>query len=220
MHLAIIMDGNGRWGEKHSGNRIDGHRVGSEVVREITTFSANHKNIDELTLYAFSTENWQRPKLEVDFLMTLLAKYLDSELDTYLKNGVRFRAVGDISRFSNKLQKSIFKLEEDTKNEKSLIQNLAINYGSKNEIVRSIKKLIENGDEVSENNISKYLDVPNPVDLLIRTGGDSRISNFLLWQLSYTELRFSNTLWPDFSINELKNILDDFYKTNRKFGGI
>ncbi len=214
------MDGNGRWGEKNGNGRIDGHRVGSEVVREITTFSANRPDINELTLYAFSTENWKRPKLEVDFLMNLLAKYLDSELETYLKNGVRFRAVGDLSRFSNKLQKSIEKLENETADQKSLVQNLAINYGSQNEIVRAVKKLINNRDEVTEENINKYLDVINPVDLLIRTGGDLRISNFLLWQVQYAELRFTNTLWPDFKPNELQNIIEDFYKTNRKFGGI
>lgn len=221
LHIAIIMDGNGRWAERRGKKRVEGHRVGSEVVRTITTFASKRVDISQLTLYAFSTENWKRPKLEVEFLMNLLAQYLENEIDTYLKNGVRFKAIGNISKFSNRLQKAIKRLEEETKEEKSLIQNLALNYGGKDEIVRAVKSIIDKDDEVvNEDNLERYLDLSTPVDILIRTGGEQRISNFLLWQSAYAELFFTNTLWPDFRTDELEKIINKFQTIDRRFGGL
>jgi len=214
------MDGNGRWATSQGKKRVDGHRAGSEVVRTITTYASKNSEIDELTLYAFSTENWKRPKLEVNFLMELLSKYLDSELETYLKNGVRFRPIGDVSKFTKRLQKSIKNLEEKTAHLTDLTQNLALNYGGKDEIVRSVKSLISSGDEVTEESIEKRLDLPRPVDILIRTGGDKRISNFLLWQLSYAELFFLDKLWPDFKSEDLQKVVDEFKGRERRFGGL
>jgi len=140
LHIAIIMDGNGRWATAKNKKRVDGHKVGSEVVRKITTSLSKNSSVSDLTLYAFSTENWKRPKMEVDFLMQLLATYLNNEIETYLENGVRFRAIGDLSKFSSKLQKTILRLEDATKKCSNLTQNLALNYGGKDEIVRAIKK--------------------------------------------------------------------------------
>jgi undecaprenyl diphosphate synthase len=220
LHIGIIMDGNGRWAESRGKKRIDGHRVGSEVVRDITVYASKEKQISNLTLYAFSTENWKRPKLEVSFLMELLSKYLDNELPTYLDNGVRFRAIGDISRFSKRLQNSIFTLQEKTAGCSELQQNLALNYGGKDEIVRSVKKVLDSGEEVTEESIEAHLDLPKPVDLLIRTGGDHRISNYLLWQSAYAELFFMDKFWPDFSPDDLKDILKKFSGIERRFGGL
>ena len=220
IHIAIIMDGNGRWATAKGKKRVEGHKAGSEVVREITTFASNLDKVSELTLYAFSTENWKRPKLEVEFLMQLLARYLENELKTYLENGVKFKAIGDISRFSKRLQKAIKNLEKNTEHCSSLIQNLALNYGGKNDVIRSMKKLLDSKNDISEQNLEKYLDVSTPVDILIRTGGDHRISNFLLWQIAYAEIFFVDTLWPDFSNQEFQNILNRFLKIDRRFGGL
>ena len=163
LHIAIIMDGNGRWATAKNKKRIDGHKVGSEVVRKITTALSKNSLVSDLTLYAFSTENWKRPKMEVDFLMQLLTKYLNNEFETYLENGVKFRAIGDLSRFSSKLQKAILKLEEATKQCSNLTQNLALNYGGKDEVVRAVKKLVKSNQEISEVTIEQYLDISKPV---------------------------------------------------------
>ena len=220
LHIAIIMDGNGRWATAQGKKRIEGHKIGSEVVRNITTFASQNSSISELTLYAFSTENWKRPKLEVEFLMQLLSRYLENETETYLENGVKFKAVGDISKFSKRLQKAILNLEIQTQDCKLLTQNLALNYGGKDEIIRGMKKLVDSDLEISESNLEKFLDIQKPVDILIRTGGDSRISNFLLWHIAYSELFFTKTLFPDFSVQEFQKILDNFKKTERRFGGL
>ena len=220
LHVAIIMDGNGRWAERRGEKRIEGHKVGSEVVRKITQFASKRDDISQLTLYAFSTENWKRPKMEVSFLMQLLARYLENETSTYLDSGIRFRAIGDISKFSDRLQQAIKELEYKTRNGDRLIQNLALNYGGKNEIVRAVRRLMDSGDRIDEANLEKYLDISTPVDILIRTGGNSRISNFLLWQISYAELFFTPTLWPDFTPEELQQILEKFYTIERRFGGL
>lgn len=220
-HLAIIMDGNGRWAQSRGLQRVKGHEAGAKVVKEITTFCANHPEIKTLTLYAFSTENWKRPKLEVDYLMHLLQKYIVNERETYMKNGVRFEVIGNLSRFSPKLQKVIKETKELTKNNKALTQVLALNYGSRDEIVRAVKKILQSGDEVDEESISKALDTPySDIDLLIRTSGEQRLSNFLLWQVSYAELFFTDTHWPDFNSFELREIIEDFKNRERKFGGI
>jgi undecaprenyl diphosphate synthase len=220
VNIGIIMDGNGRWATKQGKKRTEGHRVGSEVVRDLTTFASKKTEISSLTLYAFSTENWKRPKLEVDFLMKLLSTYLNRELPTYLENGVKFRAIGDLTPFSKNLRKSIENLEKETEKMSELTQNLAINYGGKDEIVRSIKEVLKNSDEVNEKNIQKNLDLKENIDILIRTGGEKRVSNFLLWQIAYAELFFTDTLFPDFNQNELEQIVLDFKNRERRFGGL
>ena len=220
-HIAIIMDGNGRWAQERNLKRTAGHEQGAAVVREITTH-CNNIGIKYLTLYAFSTENWERPKLEVEFLMKLLERYLKKELDVYLKNGVRFKAIGDLTRFSKSLQKTIMSTEEKTKNCKGLTQVLALNYGSRDEIIRAIKKLNSLGLEPNEENVSKCLDtsfMPD-VDLLIRTSGEIRLSNYLLWQNAYAEMFFTPTYWPEFTPFALDDILSDYTKRERRFGGI
>ncbi len=220
MHLAIIMDGNGRWAKQKGLKRTEGHKKGAEVVKEITTYCANNPEIKTLTLYAFSTENWKRPKMEVDFLMRLLDGWLKKELPTYIKNEVKFEVIGDISKFSKKLQKRIEETKEATKNYKKLTQVLALNYGSRDEITRAVRKMIEKGEEIIPENIQKNLDLSHDVDLLVRTSGELRISNFLLWQLAYAEMFFTKTMWPDFTAEELDKIIKEFKTRERRFGGI
>lgn len=220
-HIAMIMDGNGRWATERGLKRTAGHEEGAKTVRKITEHCAQI-GVQYLTLYAFSTENWSRPKLEVEFLMKLLEKYLKSEKEVYLKNNIRFKAIGDLSKFSNSLQKIIKEVEEDTKHGTSLTQILALNYGSRDEITRAVKKLVKKNIEISEENIEANLDtvgIPD-VDLLIRTSGEVRISNYLLWQIAYAEMFFTQTYWPEFSTNELDDIISDFGKRERRFGGI
>ena len=220
-HIAIIMDGNGRWAKQRGLKRTAGHEEGARVVRNITIHCAKI-GIKYLTLYAFSTENWTRPKLEVEFLMKLLEKYLKNELNTFLQNNIRFKAIGDLSKFSKSLQNIIKEIEEKTAKNSALTQVLALNYGSKDEIIRAIKKLNEKNLEVNEQNFESCLDtyfMPN-VDLLIRTSGEVRLSNYLLWQNAYAEMFFTPTLWPDFKADELDDILSDFIKRERRFGGV
>ena len=220
-HIAIIMDGNGRWAQEQGLKRTAGHEEGAKTVRNITTHCAK-LGVKYLTLYAFSTENWSRPKLEVDFLMKLLEKYLKNELKTYLDNNIRFRVIGDRTQFSKKLQNIINETESKTINCTGLTQILALNYGSRDEITRAVKKLNEQNLEVTEQNLESCLDtagIPD-VDLLIRTSGEIRISNYLLWQCAYAEMFFTPTYWPEFSTNELDDILSDFDKRERRFGGV
>ena len=221
-HLAIIMDGNGRWAEKRGLKRTKGHEQGAETIREITTCCAKHPTIETATFYAFSTENWKRPKLEVEFLMKMLDKYLKDELHTYQEQNIRFQAIGDLSSFSHALQKRIKETEELTKNNTSLTQILALNYGGRAEITHAVNTLIKQGKEhVTEEDISSALQTPySDIDLLIRTSGEERISNFLLWQLSYSEFYFTTTLWPDFTAKELLEIIQIYEQRSRRFGGI
>jgi len=221
-HLAIIMDGNGRWAEERGLKRTKGHEVGAETIRDITTYCAAHNTIETATFYAFSTENWKRPKLEVEFLMKLLDKYLKDELTTYQKHGIRFQAIGEMSKFSKALQKRIKLTEELTKSNTQLTQILALNYGSRAEITMAVNRLIKKGKKVvNEDDISNALQTPyEDIDILIRTSGEERISNFLLWQLSYSEFYFTPTLWPDFTATELDSILKSFTQRNRRFGGL
>jgi len=221
-HLAIIMDGNGRWAKQRGENRTKGHEKGAEVIRDITTYCAQHPTIESTTFYAFSTENWKRPKLEVEFLMKLLDRYLKDELKTYQKNSVRFKAIGNIKAFSTSLQSRIAKTEALTKNNTKLTQVLALNYGARAEIVSAVNTLIDKGkNEVTEEDISFELQTPySDIDLLIRTSGEQRISNFLLWQLSYSEFYFTDTLWPDFRPSELDSIIDNYKQRTRRFGGV
>lgn len=233
-HLAIIMDGNGRWAKSRGKNRTFGHKKGAKVVREITKYCVK-THIHYLTLYAFSTENWLRPKQEVEFLMRLLEQYLQSEQKTYEKNNICFRAIGDISVFSPKLQTLIKKMQESTAKNTGLTQFLALNYGAKNEIARSMIALqkdnifthihnLSHKEAINyiTNNIQNALDTKeaSEVDLLIRTGGEMRLSNFLLWQCAYAELFFTPTLWPDFSAKELESIIKQFHRRVRKFGAL
>ncbi|MRJ06303.1 MAG: di-trans,poly-cis-decaprenylcistransferase [Epsilonproteobacteria bacterium] len=220
MNLAIIMDGNGRWAKQRGLKRVEGHRQGVEVVRKITTYCAQRDDVENLILFAFSTENWKRPKFEVNFLMKLLDEYLDRELETYLKNGVALKVIGDISKFSPKLKAKIEKTEKLTAGGKNLTQVLALNYGGRDEIVRGVKRLIAQGEEITIENLQSRLDFPYDVDLMVRTSGEVRISNFLLWQLAYSELAFTPTFWPDFTPEELEEIIKDFYNRERRFGGI
>ncbi|NPA50227.1 MAG: di-trans,poly-cis-decaprenylcistransferase [Epsilonproteobacteria bacterium] len=220
-HLAIIMDGNGRWAKKRGLPRIKGHEEGAKRVKEITIFCANDLEIETLTLYAFSTENWKRPKIEIDFLMELLIDYLNKELITFKKERVKFETIGDLERFPKKVRDKIDEVKDKTKDFDRLTQILALNYGARDEITRAVKRLISNNEEITQENISKYLDTPySDIDLLIRTSGEIRLSNFLLWQISYSELFFTQTLWPDFSVEELKKIISSFKKRERKFGGL
>ncbi len=218
-HIAMIMDGNGRWAQDKGKKRFVGHEAGSERVREITAFCAKEPEIERLSLYAFSTENWKRPKLEVEFLMKLLSSYLEKELPTYLEMGVKFEMIGDVTRFSPSLQQQIGRLEEETKHGTNLIQHLALNYGSRNEILRAVNSL-KCSEMITEESLNNALDCKHDVDLLIRTGGDHRLSNYLLWQAAYAELFFTDTLWPDFTSKELESIIASYKNIERRFGGI
>ena len=220
-HIAIIMDGNGRWAKERGLKRTAGHEEGAKVVREITAHCSKI-GVKYLTLYAFSTENWTRPKLEVEFLMKLLERYFQNELSVYLENNVRFKAIGDLTKFSKKLQTIISDVEKKTQNCTGLTQVLALNYGSRDEITRAVKQVVEKNLEITEENINNNLDTKNipDVDLLIRTSGEIRISNFLLWQCAYAEMFFTQTYWPEFTSSEFDDIISDFHKRERRFGGI
>ena len=220
-HIAIIMDGNGRWAKERNLKRTAGHEEGANTVRHITKHCAK-LDIKFLTLYAFSTENWNRPILEVEFLMRLLNKHLKKELLVYLENNIRFKAIGDLSRFSKSLQNTIEETQNKTKKCTGLTQVLALNYGSRNEITRALQKLVDNKLKITEENISASLDtsfMPD-VDMLIRTSGEVRLSNYLLWQNAYSEMFFTSTYWPEFTASELDDMLSDFRNRERRFGGI
>ncbi|HHT87801.1 MAG TPA: isoprenyl transferase [Clostridiales bacterium] len=227
-HVAIILDGNGRWAKKRMMPRNYGHSQGSKVVEKICE-DAYNIGIKYLTVYAFSTENWKRPKEEVDALMKLLDSYLDTSIKTSQKNNMRVRILGDKTGLSDSIRTKIEALEEASKNNTGLNFQVAINYGSRDEIIRAIKALSEDlkEDRVAVNNIdetifSQYLDtrdIPDP-DLLIRTSGEQRLSNFLLWQLAYTEFYFTDVLWPDFNKEELLKAIEYYSKRNRRFGNI
>ena len=219
-HIAIIMDGNGRWAEMQGKKRVKGHEAGAKVVKAITTYCSNNEEIERLTLYAFSTENWKRPRLEVEFLMKLLEKYLKDELPSYLENNVKFEPIGDTRAFSKSLQKTIKMVEEKTAHCDGLVQSLALNYGAQDEILRAVNSLKKSEKEITNEMLSNALDCKEDVDILIRTGGDRRLSNFLLWQAAYAELFFIDKLWPDFSSKDLEKIVKEFTKRERRFGGL
>ncbi|MBP7247893.1 MAG: di-trans,poly-cis-decaprenylcistransferase [Negativicutes bacterium] len=227
-HIAVIMDGNGRWAQKRGLPRTGGHKVGAEVLRKIIEW-ATQTEIEHLTCYAFSTENWKRPKIEVTFLMTLFSSYLEKEVKNLKKNGVRLKIIGDKAGLSSKLQKLIVKAEAETADGQNLQLNLAVNYGSQQDItgaVRLIAQAVLEGkmkpDEIQVDTITNQLStagIPAP-DLLIRPGGDFRISNYLLWELAYTEFFFYEKLWPDFTVEDMEQILSDFKNRERRFGGL
>ena len=219
-HVAIIMDGNGRWGLKKNKTRNFGHKEGLKTVEKIIQESIKHK-IKYLTLFAFSTENWKRPKKEVNYLFKLLEVFIKERIIEFNKNNIKLKIIG-IKNFSSKLNKLLTESEKKTKNNNKLQINLALNYGSKNEIVHTVKKLIKNNKKISEHNISKNLFTENiqDPDLLIRTGNTNRLSNFLLWQIAYSEIFFEKKLWPDFNEKDYKKILNKFKKIKRNFGSI
>ena len=220
-HVAIIMDGNGRWGLKYKNSRNLGHREGLNTVETIIKESLKIK-INHLTLYTFSTENWKRPKKEINFLFNLLESFLLKKLNELNKNGIKLKIIGDIKPFNNNLKKLLKESEDKTNKNNKLQINLALNYGSKNEIIDAIKLTNKNTKKIKENDIVNNLytkNIPNP-DLLIRTGDTKRLSNFLLWQLAYTEIFFVKKLWPDFKAKDYRKILKDFVSLKRNFGGI
>ena len=220
-HVAIIMDGNGRWGVKNKGSRNLGHSAGLETIETIIEETIK-QNIDYLTLYTFSTENWKRPKKEISFLFTLLENFLSKKINKLIENNIKLKIIGNKKKFSDKLQNLINISEKKTIQNDKLQINLALNYGSKEELLKAMKLITKNKQKFSEKNIEKNLytkGVPNP-DLLIRTGNTLRLSNFLLWQLAYTEIFFEKKLWPDFKKNDYKKILKKFRISKRNFGSI
>ena len=217
-HIAFIMDGNGRWGKKKNKGRNFGHIKGVETVKKIVTESIKLK-IPIVTFYVFSSENWKRPRNEISFLFKLIKRYFSNEIKSVMEQKIRINILGDINKLSLDLKKTLKRTTSLTKNNKKIIVNLAINYGSKNEIINSIKKMKK---KININNLEKNLytkSMPFP-DLLIRTGGHKRLSNFMLWQLAYAELYFVNKLWPDFRKNDLRKIIKNFKLIKRNFGAI
>ncbi|MCK9163249.1 MAG: isoprenyl transferase [Bacteroidales bacterium] len=225
-HVAIIMDGNGRWAKCHGKDRLFGHQNGVESVREVTEASVE-LGIKYLTLYAFSTENWNRPQEEIEGLMMLMIQAIENETPTLMKNNVRFETIGDIEKINNETREAIDRITEKTKNNDALTLIIALSYSSRWEIekaVRDIAKAVKNNkinpEDITQEMISQHLctkDFPDP-DLLIRTSGEYRISNFLMWQLSYSELYFTQTFWPDFKKENYYEAILDFQSRERRFG--
>ena len=220
-HVAIIMDGNGRWGIKKKKSRNFGHKKGLEVVEKIIS-AALKKNIKFLTLYVFSTENWRRPLNEIKYLFTLLEKYIDREIENLKKKKIKIKVIGNISSFPKKLKNKISRVEKLTKNNHKIQINMALNYGSRQEIIRSFKIMKKKKLSINLKNFEKNLytnNIPDP-DILIRTGNTKRISNFLIWQIIYTEIFFEKKMWPDFNEKDFFRILKKFKLVRRNFGGI
>jgi undecaprenyl diphosphate synthase len=227
-HIAIIMDGNGRWAEKRRHNRIFGHTRGVDRAREITRACAKAR-IEALTLYTFSTENWQRPQLEVNFLMKLLLRYLKFETQEIIDNNLRFRVIGFVKMLPENIQLELARLERATARNTGMFLNIALSYGSKQEITEAVKAIARkavageiNPDSIDEAEVSRHLfthESPDP-DLMIRTGGDQRVSNFLLWQAAYAELYFTDVCWPDFRVENLQEALAAYEGRERRFGGV
>ena len=220
-HVAIIMDGNGRWGIQNKGSRNFGHREGLNTIESIIDETIKQK-IHHLTLYTFSTENWKRPKKEISFLFKLLENFLTKKIDQLIKNGIKLKIIGNKKKFTKKLQNLLNLSEKKTSKNKILQINLALNYGSKEELINSIRIINKNKIKINEKNIDKYLytaNIPNP-DLLIRTGDTKRLSNFLLWQLAYTEIFFVKKFWPAFEKKDYIKILKEFKSLKRNFGGL
>ena len=220
-HVAIIMDGNGRWGVKNKGSRNKGHTEGLKAIEDIIKESLKQK-INYLTLYAFSTENWKRPKKEINFLFKILENFLLKKTKNLIRNGIKLIIIGNKKKFSIQLQKIIKDSEKKTSNNQKLQINLALNYGSKEEIVNSCKNLLKRRKLITEKNIEDNMytkNMPNP-EILIRTGNTNRLSNFLLWQIAYTEIFFIKKLWPEFNTKDYKKILNKFKLLKRNFGSV
>ena len=219
-HVAIIMDGNGRWGLKYKNSRNAGHKEGLNTVEKVIKTSIKLK-IKFLTLYAFSTENWKRPKKEIDYLFNLLENFLLNKIEEFHKKNIKLRVIG-VKNFSSNLNKLLRLSEKKTKKNTQIQINLALNYGSKFELINAFKNLQKAKRKINEKNIRKYLqtkDIPDP-DLLIRTGNTKRLSNFLLWQLAYSEIFFEKKLWPEFNENDFNKIIRNYKKIKRNFGNI
>jgi undecaprenyl diphosphate synthase len=220
-HVAIIMDGNGRWGVKHKQSRNAGHRAGLNTVDLIINHCINHK-IEFLTLYTFSSDNWKRPKNEITFLFKLLENFLKKKINKIIEKDIKLKFIGELNKLPTKLQKLIKQSEKKTFNKKTLQVNIALNYGSKMELINTVKKIKQKKITIDEKNIDNNLytkHLPNP-DILIRTGDTHRLSNFLLWQLSYTEIFFEKKLWPDFTGKDFNKIINKFKSIKRNFGSI
>ena len=220
-HIAIIMDGNGRWAKKKGMPRTYGHKAGADTLRKILT-SCGELGVKYLTVYAFSTENWKRAKEEVDTLMFLFKTYLKNEKKLLMKNNVKFIVSGRKEGVSQDLLNEIKKLEDVTKGNSGITLNIAFNYGGRAEIVDAIREIVKNNEkEITEETVEKYLynQLPDP-ELLIRTSGEMRISNFLLWQIAYSEIYVTDTCWPDFNKDELVKAIESYQKRDRRFGGV
>jgi len=227
-HVAIIMDGNGRWAKKRLMNRVQGHQKGSEAVREIVKAS-REIGISYLTLYAFSEENWNRPKTEISALMNILKNFLRNQLSEMQENGIRLQSIGRTEKLQKNTREILEQTIEKTANNKEMVLTLALSYGARQEIVGAVRKIAEKikegsltVQEINETLISDFLfttEMPDP-DLLIRTSGEYRISNFLLWQIAYTEIYITPTLWPDFNREKYLAAIKDFQKRDRRFGGV
>lgn len=223
-HVAIILDGNGRWATKRNKPRTFGHKKGAENVVDIAIHAKN-RGVKYLTLYAFSTENWKRPANEVDYLMKLLISFVEKKLDQLMAEDCKINFLGDLSKIPENTRKAVKKALDKTKDNKSLFINIALNYGGRDEIVHAVKSIIDDGylsKDIDEKLISKYLytgNLPDP-DLLIRPGGELRLSNFLIYQMAYTELYFTDCLWPDFDKDEFDKAIMEYTKRNRRFGDI
>jgi len=220
-HVAIIMDGNGRWGIKHKNSRNAGHRAGLYTVESVID-ECLKINIKYLTLYTFSTENWKRPKKEINYLFNLLENFLTNKIDNLLKKNIKLKFIGEIYKLPIRLRKIIKNSELKTSKNSSLQVNVALNYGSKSELINSIKNIRKKKIKINEKNIDNNLFTKNIIDpdILIRTGNTQRLSNFMLWQLAYTEIFFEKKLWPDFKSNDFKKILNKFKSIKRNFGSI
>ena len=217
-HIAFIMDGNGRWGMKKKKSRNFGHLKGVDTVKKIVSYAIKLK-IPIVTFYVFSSENWRRPKKEISFLFKLIKRYFTDEIERVISQGIKINIIGDIKKLSSDIKKTLNETIELTKKNKSITVNLAINYGSKNEILNAINNTKK---KTTLKNFEKNLytnNMPDP-DILIRTGGQKRLSNFMLWQLAYSELFFVKKLWPDFKSSDLRNIIEKYYKRKRNFGAI
>ena len=220
-HIAIIMDGNGRWAKKRGLPRTAGHKVGAEVFRDIATY-CQELGIEYLTIYAFSTENWKRPKDEVDVLMSLLEQYLQEAIDTMERDHIRLRVLGDVAGLSPQLQRMIDETNAISTHYQGFQANICLNYGGRAEILRAAQRCAEAGEDWTEENFGKYLysaGIPDP-ELIIRPSGELRLSNFLLWQCAYSEFYFCDTLWPDFTRAELDRAIVDYQGRDRRFGGV
>ena len=220
-HIAIIMDGNGRWGKKKRKNRNFGHQKGVKVIEKIVKASIN-ANIPILTFYTFSSENWKRPKKEISFLFKLINYYFIKEINNLIKNNIKIKVIGNIKNLPGKVRLSLIDSMKKTKHCNKILVNLAINYGSQNEILEATKQMYKKGLSFNSKNLQNNLytkGIPNP-DILIRTGGKKRLSNFLLWQMAYTEIYFINKLWPDFKVIDYSKIINNFKKVKRNFGNI
>ena len=220
-HIAIIMDGNGRWGKKKRKNRNFGHQNGVKVIENIVKASIN-ANIPILTFFTFSSENWKRPKKEISFLFKLINYYFIKEINNLIKNNIKINVIGNIKNLPGKVRLSLVDSMKKTKHCNKILVNLAINYGSQNEILEATKQMFKKGLSFNSKNLQNNLytkGIPNP-DILIRTGGKKRLSNFLLWQMAYTEIYFINKLWPDFKVIDYSKIINNFKKVKRNFGNI